>query len=275
MKKLLVFLLLCLPFASASAQLSAVGVVGNDGYSVLRGSYNMGFALIPGLSIVPQAAVYSRDNMDTMYKYGLGLNWQTPFLDILEIGADGYWTPKKNSYSNYAIGVYASLDIAHLVMGAIPMDSLKIGGGARKIYHTFYVSPETDINETDLYAFIRGAKGGLDLGATYTKALEYSPDPNGLIPLWLDIPGLNAVYSGFLDYALTVDGGYTYKIIRPFASYSIIKLKGIDETDDLRAGLTLKLTPVNINGAVEWYNISKKNGLDRERFYTLNASIGF
>lgn len=273
MKKLLVFLLLCCPLVSANAQLSAVGVVGSDGYSVLRGSYHTGL-LLPGLSLVPQAAVYTKDGMDTMYQYGLGINWQIPFLDILEIGADGNWTPKRNDYSNYSVGLYASLDIAHLVMGLMPMDSLKIGGGARKIYHSFY-SPDHDVQETDIYAFIRGAKGGLDLGTVYTKALNYSPDNTNLTPLWLDIQGLNAVYSGFLDYSLTVDGGYTYKVVRPFASYSIIKLKGLKETDDLRVGLTIKLSPVNINGAVEWYNISKKDNQDRQRFYTLNASIGF
>ena len=197
MKKLLVFLLLCLPFAAANAQLNAVGVVGNDGYSVLRGSYNLGVPFVPGLSVVPQAAMYSRDNMDTMYKYGLGLNWQTPFLDILEIGADGSWTPKKNGYSNYAIGVYGALELSHLMMGVLPMDTFKVGVGGRKVYHTFYGSDDVDINETDIYAFIRAAKGGLDLGATYTKAVDYSKEVAGFAPQWLDIPGLSAVYNGF------------------------------------------------------------------------------
>ena len=95
------------------------------------------------------------------------------------------------------------------------------------------------------------------------------------MPLWLDIPGFNAVYGGFLDYSLSADAGYTYKIVRPFASYGLIKIKNADETDDLKLGVTLKLAVVNINGAVEWYNLSKKNGQDRERFYTLNASVGF
>lgn len=275
MKKLLVFLLLCCPFAMANAQLSAVGVAGSDGYSVFRGSYNMGVPFVPGLSVVPQAAMYSRDGMDTMYKYGLGLNWQTPFLDILEIGADGSYTPKENGYSNYALGAYASLDIAHLMMGFLPMDSFKIGAGARKTFHTFYGSPDIDINETDIYAFIRAAKSGLDLGATYTKAIDYSASTSGMDPVWLDIPGLNAVYGGFLDYSLSVDAGYTYKIVRPFASYSLIKVKEAKETDDLRLGLTVKLAVVNVHGAVEWYNFSKKEGQDRQRFYTLNASVGF
>ena len=275
MKKLLVFLLLCCPFVAANAQLNAVGVVGNDGYSVLRASYNMGVPFAPGLNLVPQAAVYDRDGMDTMYKYGLGVNWQTPFLDILEIGADGSWTPKKNGYSNYAIGGYASLDIAHFMMGVLPMDMFKIGGGARKTFHTFYGSPDVDVNETDIYAFIRAAKGGLDLAATYTKAVDYSPNNTSLAPLWLDIPGLNAVYGGFLDYSLSLEAGYTYQIVRPYASYSLIKLKEFDETDDLRLGLTVSLSIVNINGAVEWYNFSKKEGQDRQRFYTLNASVGF
>jgi hypothetical protein len=273
MKKLLVFLLLCCPFVAANAQFNAVGVVGSDGYSVARASYNM--SLLPGLGIVPQVAMYSRDGMDTMYKYGLGLNWQTPFLDILEIGAEGSLTPKANAYSNYSLGLYASLDIAHLMMGIMPMDSLKIGGGTRKTFHTFYLSPDVDINETDIYFFLRGAKGGLDLGATYTKAVDYSKDISGLGALWLDIPGLNAVYNGFLDYSLSLDAGYTYKIVRPYASYSLIKLKGFDETDDLRLGLTLKFAIINVNGAVEWYNFSKKDGQDRERFYTFNASFGF
>jgi len=275
MKKLLIFLLLCCPFVAANAQLSAVGVVGNDGYSVFRGSYNMGVPFVPGLSIVPQAAIYSQDNMDTMYRYGLGLNWQTPFLDILELGADGYWTPKENNYSNYAIGVYGALDISHFMMGVLPMDTLKIGGGARKIYHTFYLSPDVDIQETDMYIFLKGAKGGFDAGITYTKAISYSEGYSAFTPLWLDIPGFNAVYGGFLDYSLSADAGYTYKIVRPFASYGLIKIKNADETDDLKLGVTLKLAIVNINGAVEWYNLSKKNGQDRERFYTLNASVGF
>lgn len=275
MKKLLVFLLLCCPFAIANAQLNAVGVVGNDGYSVARASYNMGVPFVPGLSVVPQAAMYSRDNMDTMYKYGLGLNWQTPFLDILEIGADGYYTPKKNGYSNYSLGAWASLDISNLMMGVLPMDSFKIGAGGRKTFHTFYGSPDFDINETDIYAFIKGAKGGLDLGINYTKAIDYSEDISGLAPAWLDIPGLSAVYGGFLDYSLYADAGYTYKIVRPYASYGLIKLKEMKETDDLRLGVTVSLSIVNINGAVEWYNFSKKEGQDRERFYTLNASIGF
>ena len=274
MKKLLAFLLLCCPFI-ANAQLNAVGVVGNDGYSVLRASYDMGVPFVPGLSIVPQASVYNKDGMDTMYKYGLGLNWQTPFWDILEIGADGYWTPKKNNYSNYSFGAYAALDISHLMMGVIPMDTLKIGGGARKIYHTFHLSPDVDVQETDMYVFLRGAKGGFDMGATYTKAIDYSKEDTALFPLWLDIPGLNAVYGGFLDYSLALDAGYTYKIVRPFASYGLIKLKGMKETDDLRLGLTVHLAVVNINGAVEWYNFSKKDGQNRERFYTLNASVGF
>ncbi len=47
------------------------------------------------------------------------------------------------------------------------------------------------------------------------------------------------------------------------------------ETDDLRLGATVNLSVVNINAAVEWYNFSKKEGQDRERFYTLNASVGF
>ncbi len=275
MKKLLVFLLLCCPFAAANAQLNAVAVVGSDGYSVARASYNMGVPFAPGLSVVPQAAMYSRDNMDTMYKYGLGLNWQTPFLDILEIGADGSYTPKKNGYSNFSLGIYGALDISHFMMGVLPMDTLKIGVGARKTYHTFYASPDIDINETDIYTFIRAAKGGLDLGITYTKAIDYSKDTAGLAPVWLDIPGLSAVYGGFLDYSLSADAGYTYKIVRPYASYGLIKLKEMKETDDLRLGVTVGLSIINVNAAVEWYNFSKKEGQDRERFYTLNASIGF
>lgn len=275
MKKLLVFLLLCLPFAAANAQLNAVGVVGNDGYSVFRGSYNMGVPFVPGLSVVPQAAIYSRDNMDTMYKYGLGLNWQTPFLDILEIGADGSWTPKKNGYSNYSIGVYGALELSHLMMGVLPMDTFKVGVGGIKTYHTFYGSDDVDINETDIYAFIRAAKGGLDLGATYTKAVDYSKEVAGFAPQWLDIPGLSAVYNGFLDYSFSVNAGYTYKIVRPYASYGLIKLKEMKETDDLRLGVTLGIYVVNLNAAVEWYNFSKKEGQDRQRFYTLNASVSF
>ena len=80
MKKLLVFLLLCLPFAAANAQLNAVGVVGNDGYSVLRGSYNMGVPFVPGLSIVPQAAMYSRDGINT----ALGLTGKHLFWIFLK-----------------------------------------------------------------------------------------------------------------------------------------------------------------------------------------------
>ena len=150
------------------------------------------------------------------------------------------------------------------------MDELKAGLGYRTIYHTFHAT-DTDVTEQDIYMFLYQKTGGFDTKITYTKALDFSQDKTGT-PLWLDIPGFTAVYQGYLDYSLSVDAGYTYKFIRPYAGYTFIKTDNAPSSDDARLGLILKVMMINFNASVEWFNFTQ-NTADRQTFFSFTAGI--
>lgn len=270
MKKLLLSLvLLTCPIAFSFGQLSVSGVTGNNDYSAVRASYNLSMPLMP-LSITPKFAMYEQDGMDTMYQYGIGANMNVPFYDLLEVGADAAYTPKANEYSNYLWDAHAALNIQNLFFRILPLDELKAGLGYRTIYHTFHAT-DTDVTEQDIYMFLYQKTGGFDTKITYTKALDFSQDKTGT-PLWLDIPGFTAVYQGYLDYSLSVDAGYTYKFIRPYAGYTFIKTDNAPSSDDARLGLILKVMMINFNASVEWFNFTQ-NTADRQTFFSFTAGI--
>lgn len=270
MKKLILSLvLLTCPIAFSFGQLSVSGVTGNNDYSAVRASYNLSMPLTP-LSITPKFAMYEQDGMDTMYQYGIGANMHVPFYDLLEVGAEAAYTPKANDYSNYLWDVHAALNIQNLLFRLLPLDELKAGLGYKTIYHTFHAT-DTDVTEQDIYMFLYQKNGGLDTRITFTKALDFSGDKTGT-PLWLDVPGFTAVYQGYLDYSLSVDAGYTYKFIRPYAGYTFIKTDNAPSSDDARLGLILSVAMINFNASVEWFNFTQ-NTADRQTFFSFTAGV--
>lgn len=273
MKKLLISLaLLICPIAYSFGQLSVSGLAGSDGYSVLRATFNADVPFVPGLSIVPRYSLLEQDNKSAMSQYGIGLNFRLPFIDLIEIGADGSYIPKANGYSNYSYDIHGSINIETLLFRLLPTDELKVGLGVRNIYHSFY-GPDYNVDESDIYTYIYQKTGGLDTTIEFTKAVSYSGDTSGTPP-WLDVPNFTAIYTGYLDYSLGLGAGYTYKFIRPYAAYNFLKIKNASGTDDLKLGVIINVMKVDFNASVEWLNFSK-NTDDRKTFYSLTAGVAF
>lgn len=275
MKKLILSLLLLIcPLAICLGQVSVSGVTGSDGYSVLRSSLQTDVLFIPGLSITPGYSVYQRNGMKSMSQYSLGANFNVPIIDILEVGASGGYIPRANDYSSYFYDINASVNAETLFFRLLPTDELRVGGGVKNTYHSFY-DPSYKIDETDAYGFISQQTGGFDTSVNFTKAISYSKDLNGTNPPWMDVKNFTAVYSGYLDYSLGVNAGYTYKFIRPYASYNFLKTKNTDfSTDNARAGVIIKVLVVDFNAAVEWFNFTR-NTAERKSFFSLTAGVKF
>lgn len=272
MKKIFLSLALVVLSVSAFAQLSATAVSGSDGYFVGRAAYDLSF--IPGLTIAPTAAMYKYDNMeDDMYQVGLNVEAKVPLWDAVRVGAKGGYTPKRNDYSNYFYEGYAKINLESLLFHVVELDNLTLGAGARQTEHKFYGSPDYTVGETDGYVSLGGRKGGFDGSVAYTKALRFSGDRVSA-PAWLDVPGFTAVTGGYLNYALSADLGYTYKIVRPYVNYTYLKRYDLPVTDNLAVGATVKVGIVAVNAAVEWFDVSNKND-ERQTFYSINGGISF
>ncbi len=271
MKKIFLSLALVILSVTAFAQLSATALSGRNGYFVGRGSYDLSF--IPGLTIAPNAAVVKHDNMDDMYQVGLAVEAKVPLWDAIRVGAKGGYTPKRNYYSNYFYEGYAKVNLESLLFHIVELDNLTLGAGARQTEHKFY-NPDHKVGETDGYVSLGGTKGGFDASITYTKALSFSGDRGGSVPAWLDIPGFTAVTGGFLKYALGANLGYTYQIVRPYVNYTYLKRYNLPITDNLAAGVTVKVGIIAVNAAVEWFDVSNKNH-ERQTFYSVNGGISF
>ncbi|MDR0646605.1 MAG: hypothetical protein LBG46_06635 [Elusimicrobiota bacterium] len=273
-KSALVLSLLLLPFAYGFGQLSVSGVAGNNGYQVLRASFDTSLFIVPGLSAQAKYAMYERDEQSTMSRYALGLNYHLPFIEIAEVGAEFGYQPKAEGYSAYYYDIHGALDLHEILFRLVPTDELKLGLGVRETRHSFY-DPDNHVNETDIYTYLYQQTGGLDTTINFTKAVNYSDDTSGEIPKWLDIPGFISVYGGYMDYSLGASAGYTYKFIRPYVAYNFLKTKSsADDTDDLSLGLTVQIAGVNVNGAVEWINFSR-NTEGRQRYFSLSAGVKF
>lgn len=271
MKRLfLCLVLLTCPIAFSFGQLSISGVAGNNDYSAVRASYNMSMPLMP-LSFTPKFSMYEQNDMDTMYQYGLSADAKVPFFDLVEVGAEAGLTPKANEYSNYYWDLHAAANIQNLLFHLLPLDELKAGVGYRTTYHSFY-HPDYDVTEQDIYMFLSQKVGGFDSVIRFSKALDYSNDKGTEHPLWLDIPGFTAVYEGYLDHSISVDAGYTYKFVRPYAGYTYIKTDNYPSTDDARLGIMVNVFMINVNASVEWFNFSR-NTADRQTFYSLTAGL--
>lgn len=271
MKKFFLSLALVILSVSAFAQLSATAVSGRDGYFVGKGSYDLSF--IPGLTIAPTAAIYKHDNMeDDMYQVGLKVEAKVPLWDAVKVGVQGGYTPKRNYYSNYFYEGYAKVNLESLLFHIVELDNLTLGAGARQTEHKFY-SPDYKLGETDGFISLGGTKGGFDGSVTYTRALGFSGD-RSRAPLWLDIPGFTAVTNGYLKYALGANLGYTYHIVRPYVNYTYLKRYELPITDNLAAGVTVKVGIIAVNAAVEWFDVSNKNH-ERQTFYSVNGGISF
>ncbi|MBQ2312913.1 MAG: hypothetical protein II183_01990 [Elusimicrobiaceae bacterium] len=271
MKKIFLTLALVVLSVSAFAQLSATAVSGSDGYFVGKGSYDLSF--IPGLTIAPNAAIVKHDGMDDMYQVGLNVEAKVPLWDAVRVGAKGGYTPKRNDYSNYFYEGYAKINLESLLFHVVELDNLTLGAGARQTEHKFYGSPDYTVGETDGYVSLGGRKGGFDGSVAYTKALRFSGDRVSA-PAWLDVPGFTAVTGGYLNYALSADLGYTYKIVRPYVNYTYLKRYDLPVTDNLAVGATVKVGIVAVNAAVEWFDVSNKND-ERQTFYSINGGISF
>ena len=271
MKKIFLSLALVILSVSAFAQLSATALSGDDGYFVARGSYDLSF--IPGLTVAPTAAVVKHDNMDDMYQVGLKVEGKVPLWDALMVGVRGGYTPKRNYYSNYFYEGYAKVNFESLIFHIVEFDNLTLGAGVRQTEHKFY-NPDYKLGETDGYISLGGTKGGFDGTLTYTRALNFSDKRHNYAPAWLDVPGFTAVTSGFLQYALGANLGYTYQIVRPYVNYTYLKTYNATATDNLAVGATVKVGIVAINAAVEWLDVSNKNH-QRETLYSINGGISF
>lgn len=275
MKKLIfsLFVLIC-PLAITFGQVSVSGVAGSDGYSVLRSSLATDVVFIPGLSFTPGYSVYQKDGMKTMSQYSLGANYKIPLIDILQAGVSGGYIPKANDYSAYFYDINASVNVETLFFRLLPTDELRVGGGVKNTFHSFY-DPDYKVDETDAYGFISQQTGGFDTSVNFTKAISYSKDLNGTVPPWLDVKNFTAVYNGYLDYSVGANAGYTYKFIRPYASYNFLKTKNTDfSTDNAKLGVILKVVVIDFNAAVEWFNFTR-NTADRKAYFSLAAGIEF
>ena len=271
MKKLLLLLvLLACPIAFCFGQLSVSGVAGNNDYSAMRAAYDWNPLPLVPLTVTPKFNMYTQQNMDTMYQYGVGATAKVPHYDLLEAGLDAAYTQKANNYSNYYWDAHAALNIENLFFHILPLDALKIGLGYKTTYHSFY-NPDYDVTEQDIYTFLYAQKSGFDMNLQYSKAIHFSGDKNG-VPLWLDVPGFTAVNQGYLDYALGADVGYTYKIVRPYAGYTYVKIDNAPSTDDARLGIIVSVLMINFNASVEWFDVSKNAG-NRQTFYSLTAGV--
>jgi len=275
MKKLFIALcLLTLPLAYGHGQLTASGVMGSDGYSVLRARFDTGVLFIPGLKMHLGYALAQQDGISDMSRYSAGLAYDIPFIDLLEVGAQGGWQPKANQYSNYWYDVYAALNLHEVLFRLAPVDALKLSLGYRHTYHTFHhTTPNTNVQQGDIYATLFQRTGGFDASVTYAKAINYQGDTS-YNPPWLDVPGFVSVASGYLDYSLGANAGYTYKFIRPYAAYTLLKRKNLSETDTFGMGLVVQLAGISVNGAVEWFNFSRNTEF-RERFFSFSAGVSF
>lgn len=271
MKKIFLTLALLVVTGAAFAQLNVTAVSGSDGYFVGRGSLDL--SIIPGLSIVPNAAVVKHDRMDDMYQVGLGVAAKVPFWDALTVGVKGGYTPKANDYSNYYYEGYGLINLESLLFHIVELDNLTLGFGARQTEHKFY-NPDRNVGETDVYASLGAAHGGFDGSISFTKAVRFSGDRNGLVPAWLDIPNFTSVASGFLDYAIGANLGYTYKIVRPYVNYTYLRTYDITDTDNLALGVTGKLGVIVINASVEWFDVSNKRD-SRKTMYSVNGGVSF
>jgi len=270
MKRLFLTLALLVLTGAAFAQLGVTAVSGSNGYFVGKGSYDLSF--IPGLSIVPSGAILQQDGKDDMYQIGLGVEAKVPLWDALKVGARGGYTPKANYYSNYYYEGYARVNLESLLFHVVELDNLTLGLGVRQTEHKFY-TPDHNVSETDGYISLGAAHGGFDGSITYMKSLNISGDKS-VAPEWLDIPNFTAVTSGFLEYALSANLGYTYKIVRPYVNYAFVKTYNISETDNLSVGITGKLGVFVINAAVEWFDVSNKRDA-RKTMYSVNGGVSF
>ena len=275
MKKILLTLALFVLTGAAFAQLNVTAVSGSDGYFVGKGSYDLSF--IPGLSIVPNAAVVKHDNRDDMYQIGLGVEAKVPLWDALRVGVKGGYTPKANNYSNYYYEGYGIINLESLLFHIVELDNLTLGFGARQTEHKFYetaLNPEYKVGETDGYISLGMAHGGFDGSISFTKSLHFSGDRGVASPAWLDVPNFTAVARGYLDYAIGANVGYTYKIVRPYVNYTFLKTYELSETDNLSVGITGKLGIFVVNAAVEWFDISNKQD-SRQTLYSVNGGVSF
>ena len=273
MRKLIISLcLFALPAAYSFGQVNVSGVMGSDGYSVLRADVSTGLLIVPGLDVYASYALFQADDMSSMSRYAAGARYQLPFIELLSVGAEAGWQPKANQYSNYWTSVYGSLNLHELLFHLVPTDELKLDLGYRRTAHSFY-NPEASATQNDIYAKLFQRTGGFDASVNFTKAISYSGDTNQTPP-WLDVPGFVFVASGFLDYTLGANAGYTYKFIRPYAAYNFLKRKEITDTDTLGLGLIVQIAGVSVNGSVEWYNFSRNTEF-RERFFSLSAGVNF
>ena len=272
MKKLFLALVLCVLGSAAFAQLGITAVSGRDGYFVGKGSYDLSF--IPGLSIKPNAAIVQHNGRDDMYQVGLGVEAKVPLWDALRVGVKGGYTPKANDYSNYYYEGYGIINLESLLFHVVELDSLTLGFGARQTEHKFYKPENHKVGETDVYVSLGAAHGGFDGNVYFTKSVHFSGDRGLDNPAWLDVPNFTAVTSGFLDYAVGANLGYTYKIVRPYVNYTFLKTYTLPETDNLALGITAKVGIVVFNAAVEWFDVSNKRD-SRQTFYSVNGGVSF
>lgn len=275
MRKLIISLcLLALPLVYGYGQLNVAGVVGNSGYSVLRASFETPLVIVPGMSVQAKYALFEHEHMSAMSRYALGLNYELPFIDIVKVGVEGGFQPKANAYSNYYYDINGSIELNEILFRMFPTDQLRLGLGYRGTHHTFYNSPDFNITQTDIYAYLYQRTGGFDASINYAKAVSYSADTSlaPAPPPWLDIPNLVSAYYGFLDYSIGANAGYTYQFIRPYAAYNFLKIQNAPDTDNFRVGITAQIAAITVNAAVEWINFTR-NTDSRERFLSLSAGV--
>lgn len=272
MKKIFLTLSLLVLAGAAFAQLGVTAVTGSDGYFVGKGSYDLSF--IPGLSITPNAAIVQHDNMDDMYQLGLGVAAKVPFWDALTVGVKGGVTPKANNYANYYYEGYGAINLESLLFHIVELDNLTLGFGARQTEHKFYAPTDHNVSETDIYFSLGATRGGFDGSITYSKSVHFSGDKSAMPAAWLDIPNFTAVTSGFLNYAIGANLGYTYKIVRPYVNYTYLSVYDVSDTDNLALGITAKAGVFVVNAAVEWFDISNKRSA-RQTLYSVNGGITF
>ena len=262
-----------MPAAFSFGQVNVSGVMGSDGYSVLRARLDTGLLFVPGLNMHLKYELFQSDNMPSdMSRYAAGISYDVPFIELLEVGAEAGWQPKANQYSNYWYDIYGSVNLHEVLFRLVPTDELKLSLGYKQTAHSFY-SPDAGVRQSDIYATLFQRTGGFDASLNFAKAVNYSGDLSQ-VPPWLDVPGFIFVSAGFLDYTLGANAGYTYKFIRPYAAYNFLKRKDIADTDTFGLGLTVRFAGLNVNGSVEWYNFSR-NTENRERFFSLSAGVNF
>lgn len=264
MKKIILLSLLLIP-ACLRAQFNIAGIGGENGYSSIKAEFK--YNVTPWFYVTPRYSYYQdNDEEDKVSRYGLRLGWEPGYR--WELGAEGFWVPEMNGYSNYSGGADAKFYLLRGERGAL--QTLYLGAGADYINNKR--AGEFNIDELR-GKLMAGADTALLLfRAQFAKAMHFSNEPTGQEVIWEDMPFFTSVDKHFLDYVLGASVILPTEYLNVYAGYSTYKYwAGSENSQSLNAGATIKMPGgVGITGNVEFRDFDKTQS---KVYYSLSSSI--